>query len=435
MSTDRGLAVKRFLGLCSRFLGNRRGSIAVKFALAGPAVIVLGLGAIDLMAVRTVHGQLQSIADAAALVGAGSLSLAADDVLAQEQAASFVVAEMGRWENAPEYIGTYNVIDGSAQRVLHVRLEARRPSFFGNLLPPGGWRFAGDAKASPVGQTPLCALSTSPNAIKGIEAIETTRIRAPQCMVHSNSEMHARNNALIEAAMAQTVKGATGSGIIPMAGSGAAPIADPFSGMSFPSLNSCNVPGAHPGQGNPVIYEDTAHFRHYLPPGIHCRPIIVRNKSELVLMPGEHLFRKNLTLQGHGRLSGNDVFLFFDHGSDPNFSGVNSVVDLSGRKTGPYAGMVMATIAGNSPDINIPGNNVRKLLGVVYVRNGFLRVTGSGLAASESDWTVVVARQILLTGTASLIINANYANSEVPVPNGVGPNADGMSPRGSRLVF
>lgn len=427
--------MRQLLDLCHRFFGNRHGSIAVKFALAGPAVIVLSLGAIDLMAVRSVQAKLQSIADAAALAGAGSLSLAADDVLAQEQAASFVVAEMSRWEGAPEYTGTYEVIDGSSQRVLHVRLEARRPSFFGNLLPPGGWRFAGDSKASPVGQTPLCALSTSANAVKGIEAIESTLIRAPQCMVHSNSEMHTRNSALIEAAMAQTVKGATGTGIIPMAGSGAAPIADPFSGMSFPSLNSCNVPGAHPGQGNPIIFEDTTHVRHYLPPGIHCRPFIIRNKAELVLLPGDHLFRKSVTLQGHGALTGSDVFLFFDHGSDPLFSGVNSVVDLSGRRSGPYAGMVMATIGGNSPDINIPGKNVRKLLGVVYVRNGFLRVTGSGAAASDSDWTVVVARQILLTGTASLIINANYANSDVPVPDGVGPNAGGTSSRGSRLVF
>jgi hypothetical protein len=96
--------------------------------------------------------------------------------------------------------------------------------------------------------------------------------------------------------------------------------------------------------------------------------------------------------------------------------------------------MVMATVGGNSPNITLPGEKVERLLGVVYVRTGFLEVSGTGVAAEDSAWTVIVARQIHSTGTARIQINADYGSSDVPVPNGVGPNGGGLGGNGTRLV-
>jgi len=249
-------------------------------------------------------------------------------------------------------------------------------------------------------------------------------------MVHSNSNIVVKNTARITASAVQTVRGASLSGISPSAGQGAVPIEDPFASMAFPSLNACKAQNSNPGQGNPIIYEDNK--THHLAPGRHCFPIQVKNATVLVLQPGEHFFYKDFSLIGRGKLKGDDVFLFFDHGSDPRFSGPWIGIDLGGRRSGTYAGMVMATIAGNQPDISIPGGQVRRLLGVVYVRNGFLRVDGNGVAAEASDWTVVVAREIQLQQNASLRINANYEDSDVPVPAGVGPNGGIMT--GTRLT-
>jgi hypothetical protein len=213
----------------------------------------------------------------------------------------------------------------------------------------------------------------------------------------------------------------------PAPGERAAEIFDPFASMSFPSLDSCI------GQTGSIVYEVNG-STSYLDPGKHCLPITVKNLATLVLRPGDHFFRKSVTLEGHGRLDGEDVFLFFDHGSDPLLNGQFTRVNLVGRKSGPYAGMVMATVGGNSPNITLPGEKVERLLGVVYVRNGFLQVTGNGVAAEESAWTVIVARQVLSNGTARIRINADYDGSDVPVPNGVGPNAGGMGASGTRLV-
>jgi len=200
--------------------------------------------------------------------------------------------------------------------------------------------------------------------------------------------------------------------------------------MTFPDTNSCPFSGN--GQANPDVYGP--HGTHYLPHGIHCRPIVVKANATLVLEPGDHFFRKNLQLQGPARLTGEDVFLFFDHGSDPVFNSKSATVNLIGRKSGPYAGMVMATIGGDSPNIVIPGKIVEQLLGVIYVRNGALEVSGEGVAAEDSAWTVIVAKQIKTNRHARIRINADYGSSDVPVPNGVGPSGGQPGGDGTRLI-
>lgn len=420
----------RIQALMHRLLRSTRGSIALKFALAVPAIAMLSAGTIDLLAVMTAQSRLQAIADAAALAAAPALGLAADGATARGRAEAFVEAELSEWADAPTVEAEYEVIDEGDLRAIQVRLDGHRISFFANMLPPGGWRFEAEATAAPVGQTPLCVLATGAGG-SVIDLVGNTAISAPDCGVHANATITVRGAAGIIGRKIQAVLTASGN-LDPLAGEGAASIADPFASMSFPSLNVC-LSGA-PGLGNARIYEDGG--THYLAPGIHCGPITVKNQTILVLLPGDHFFRKNLALQGHGRLTGDDVFLFFDHGSDPLFSGMYATVNLVGRKSGPYAGMVMATVAGNQPNIILPGKNVERLLGVVYIRhpNGYLEVSGSGAAAEDSAWTVIVATRIISKGNATIRINADYQSSDVPVPNGVGPNAGGMGANGTRLV-
>ena len=418
---------RRALELVQRLLRETRGSIALKFALIVPAVAMVSVGAIDLAAVTTAQSRLQAIADAAALAADPTLGLAADEAVARGRAEAFVEAQLSQWVDAPTVEAAYEVIEQDDQRAIQVRLEGHRISFFANMLPPGGWRFQALATAVSVGKTPLCVLGTGTSG-RMIDLVGSSRIMAPDCGVHSNAEIIVQHTAQIEGRKIQSVLSATGGGMTPTPGQGAAPIVDPFSAMIFPSLNSCV------GKTGSILYEVDG-STSYLDPGIHCLPITVKNKATLVLRPGDHFFRKSVTLQGHGRLEGEDVFLFFDHGSDPLFGGMYARVNLIGRKSGPYAGMVMATTAGNQPNIILPGSNVERLLGVVYVRNGFLQVSGNGVAAEDSAWTVIVARQIHSTGTARIRINADYESSDVPVPNGVGPNGGGLGGNGTRLVY
>ena len=420
-----------------RLWSSTRGSIAQLAAVAVPALSLVSIATVELVAVSASGSRVQSIADAAALEGAQHLSLAVDAKVVKERTASFVEAQFAGWSDAPAYQATYEIVDWNGQNAIRVLLSGNRPSFFSSKLPEGGWKFRGEATAAPVGKTPLCVLATGSSGVTGgmIDLNNKSAVEAPDCGVHSNANIILGNPSQLTGRKIQAVLTATGGTMTPAPGTGATEIKDPFASMSFPSLKGCPFSGI--GQANPIVYGPGGTYS--LPAGIHCRPIQVRAWASLELEPGDHFFRKNLSLHGPARLTGEDVFLFFDHDSDPWFTGVRASVELIGRKSGPYAGMVMATIegnsiTGNSPDISIPGKIVKQLLGVVYVRNGFLEVSGDGVAAEDSAWTVIVAKQIKTHVTARILINADYEGSDVPVPNGVGPTGRLPGGEGTRLI-
>lgn len=412
--------------LCGRLLRETRGSIALKFAFIGPAIFLLGVGAIDLLAVSTAQSRLQAIADAGALAGAPSLALATDGAAARERAASFVVAEVSQWPDAPDYEATYEIIDQGGQRAIHVLLRGHRPSFFANMLPPGGWHFVGDATATSVGLVPLCVLVTGDRGVHLLNVTGTSRMNAPSCLVHSNRDIEVAGGSITAAAV-QAVTSARGF-ISPSANTGAAPIDDPFAGLDLERQRglgfflTCSVAEL----ANRIKVTSGTHS---IAPGRHCGGIDARGTARIVLQPGEHVFvQGHLVIDETARLEGQDVVLFFDDASKFEFKG-QAMVSLDGRKSGAYAGIVMGSLRANRQDFIISADHVESLLGVIYVPSARLIVEGAADVARDSAWTVIVAKQVLMRGSPSLFINANYDASDVPVPAGVGPRAGG-----SRLV-
>jgi hypothetical protein len=145
--------------------------------------------------------------------------------------------------------------------------------------------------------------------------------------------------------------------------------------------------------------------------------------------PGEHFFvQGHLVIDDTARLEGRDVVLFFDQASKFEFKD-QARVNLDGRKSGDYAGIVLGSMRDNRQDFVISADHVESLLGVIYVPSARLIVEGSADVARDSAWTVIVANEVQLKGSPSLFINANYDASDVPVPAGVGPRAGG-----SRLI-
>ncbi len=416
-------ALRQVLKFAGRLHRSERGSIALKFAMIGPAVILLGVGGIDLMAVHTAKGRLQSIADAAALAGAPALALATDGSAARERADAFVRGQMGEWADAPDYEATYEVLERGGQRAIRVLLQGHRTSFFANMLPPGGWRFVGDATASTAGLVPLCVLVSGGVGKDSLHIKDTSRMNAPACLVHSNREIQVGGGATLTAASVQAVTTARGP-INPAASTGAAPIEDPFLDLDLDQSKKllCTVLDLTVKR----IKVDTG--VHYIPAGQHCGGIEASGTARIILEPGEHFFLGgHLTIKEDARLEGTDVVLFFDKASKFDFKD-RAVVNLDGRKTGPYAGIVMGGTRDNTQDFVISSDNVESLLGVIYVPEARLVVEGSADVARESAWTVIVAHEVELKGSPSLFINANYDASDVPVPEGVGPRG------GARLV-
>lgn len=418
-----GRLVQSAARFASRLRRSERGSIALKFAFAGPAVILLGVGGIDLMAVHTAKARLQSIADAAALAGAPALALATDGSAARERAEAFVRGQMGEWVEAPTYEASYEILDRGGQRAIRVLLRGHRTSFFANMLPPGGWNFVGDATASTAGLTPLCVLISGSNGVKLLNIKDSSQMKAPACLVHSNRDILVEGGN-ITAASVQAVTTAGGS-ISPSASTGAAPIDDPFADLDLERDPALGVVCSAMELANRVKVSSGV---HYVQAGRHCGGVEAYGTARVVLAPGEHFFLQGaLVVKEDARLEGEDVVLFFDTASKFDFTD-RALVSLDGRKTGPYAGIVMGAMRDNRQDFVISADHVESLLGVIYVPSARLIVDGDADVARDSAWTVIVAKEMQMKGTPSLFINANYDATDVPVPAGVGPRG------GARLI-
>lgn len=389
---------------------DQRGGVATIFALGAPVLALLACGAIDLASVNADHSALQDAADATALAMAKQLGVATDTGITA-RAPGFADAQLGAIA-ANDGVTVTTTIAANNSSVT-VALDGRRQSFFGNLLPPGGWTLHAQATASSLGEMPLCVLSFGADGDGSMQIQGSSQMKASNCLVQSNGNISADSGASLTAGLAQAVGTASGP-ITPSPQTGAPAIADPFASISItpPLLGLCNVLD--------LVYDVGVNV---LTPGTHCGNIDVRNGASVVLLPGEHYFAKGtLKMEGHSSLTGSNVVLVFNNDASFAFTEA-STITLAGRQSGPYAGFVIATTRNNTNTFVISSTSARQLEGAIYVPDATLQVTGNGnQVAEQSAWTVVVAQALQLSGSPNLVINANYANSSVPVPGGVGTN-------------
>lgn len=392
--------------------GDRSGGIATTFAMLAPVVAMLACGSIDLFAVHASRLALQDSADAAALAAAKQIGMT-DKAGIQTRANNFV-----RLQSASAAKGVTYAVDTSvneADSTVTVHIEGVRDSFFGNLLPPGGWKLNVTSVATRVSQVPLCVLSTGEGGGHQIDMKDNAQVTAPRCLVHSNSEIDVSSSGWLNTAIAQAVGAARGR-ISPEPQTGAPAIEDPFEGMNVSTSKPCPLLGG--------VTDLLTNLQLGLPiaPGVHCGNITVQQNMTMRLSPGEHFFKQGrLGVKKGAKLIGDDVVLIFD--ADTNFKFTEtSQISLKGRRTGDYAGFVIATTKQNRGDFEISTSAARELLGTIYIPSAKLKVSGADNKVSDqADWTVIVADSIEMFGSPNLVLNTNYQGSPVPVPQGVGP--------------
>ena len=99
------------------------------------------------------------------------------------------------------------------------------------------------------------------------------------------------------------------------------------------------------------------------------------------------------------------------------------MVSLTAEKNGPLAGILFFEDRSAPVDRvhRILSDDARTLLGTFYLSRGILSVASVKPIADQSAYTVIVAKKLQLTGSPSLVLNSNYAATDIPVPTGVGP--------------
>lgn len=413
--------VRRF----SRAALDTRGGVAATFALALPVIIVIAIGAIELSGLSADKAAMQAAADNAALAAAKELSVSSADAVV-ERSKAFVLTTLSSQMSGYTMTADASVSADPAQ--VTVDLVAHRPSFFVNLLPPGGFTLRVKSVAASMGSAPLCILSHGLDAAllgvdlklvklkagdngAGLLLENNSKVVAPACLVQSNDDLTVTGTAKLTAAVARAAGLVRGS-VSPAGESSAPVIVDPFADYDV------SVPGTCPKGSVPKTKITGAET---LPAGLHCGGIDIDKDAVLTLAPGEHYFVGDVKINGDAQFTGSDVVLIFDKDSKFDFKG-NSRISLEGRKTGSLAGFVVITTRDNTHDFHMDSGRVQQLLGTIYVPNARLVIEGTQKVAQDSDWTVIIAQQVNLKGSPSLVVNANYATSNVPVPVGVGPS-------------
>ncbi len=389
-----------------------RGNLVVITGLMAIPLSMIVVMTLEMVSLSSERARMQAAVDAAALAGAREMAVAGG---AARNASGF--AEEFAFNQVTD-LAPRVTMDFTAGQIATGGFQVSgigvRGSFFGNLVPPGGFKIEVNAVAEALNQQPLCilALPEVDEDDPGLSAIVSSSVEANNCLVHSNGDMETKNNALIKAGTIQAKRTATGSGYLPAANSGALRVVDPFLGRRIRRPNACD-------DLNPVDLNFAGTSTSTLNAAVHKSKINVAGTATLILGPGEHYFCQNVTIRGNGTLRGDDVVMIFD--DEGTFSASqNSKISLTGRTLGDWAGFVIVATRQNDEDMEISSSFVDKLLGTIYVPDATLVINASGAVAEDSKWSVIVAKEIALDKNAKLVINSDYAGSGVPVPMGVG---------------
>ena len=210
--------------------------------MAGIAIVPLAMIVVmtsELASLSSERALMQSAADAAALSGAQNLILVGSNARqTPADVESFAMAQVGEFANrATVSFKAAQGNDGSYT----VEGLAVRPSFFGNLVPPGGFRLEVKSIAESMNVQPLCVIGDDGNLTgKAITGTETSTLRAQNCIVHANGNFELLKNATVEAGTSRAVGKATGLGFKPAANSGALKVTDPFGSRNIDPPKPCN---------------------------------------------------------------------------------------------------------------------------------------------------------------------------------------------------
>jgi Flp pilus assembly protein TadG len=465
----------------------QRGGLAVAFALLLPALLLVGAGALELNFVLTDKRVTQDVADRAALMGARQLTINTSGALNQAQA--FALAQLGSISSRSNVVvsatqpsagqvqvaidtqrasffmnllpsgGFHTHVQSTAQAVnsLPLCVLVFGDSGGNNLhmqdssqMQAGSCLVHSDRDIQVDGQAAIYAADT-----EAVGKANGTISPAPNMGAAPIEDPFTGVDLTFPSGCS---KAPTPPGPGPGNGIGAGPSAtvtldggtgaSPTSGPPGPGGGPAPAPPT-PASSLPAGITQSGSTFTVLP-GVYCANITVQNGAKVQMSGGEYYFGGNLMVKDTSSIVGDDVAWQFNTNVSLSFDG-SSRISLTGRKSGKFAGFVILTTRDNQANFVIQSDHVSQLLGAIYVPNAQLQVLGTGQVAQASAWTVITALSMAVQAapgapatqaapgaqgagpsksaggksSPTLVINANYSASDVPVPQGVGPGAGG----------
>lgn len=438
------------------FAGNRRGGVALTFALGSTVLFGLVGGGIDYAHLVTRRSQLQNAVDVGVLTGGNTLKLAASSIASIQG-----VTEQTIRTNAPpspDQPFTVTVDVAADKTSVSARIQESVKLAFGGFLGIGARTVSVQAKASVVGKMRLCMLTLDPAAPGAFNLQKSAQVTANGCSLYSNSTnatgMVGGDNAMARADTICSAGGYLGvrANFAPPPQTGCPVIADPLKGRANPPVGACSsLP--YPFNLLPLTKIQTIDKDVTLDPGTYCYGLQIKKKAVVTMRPGIYVFKDGpLIVQDNATLTGVNVGFYFVGDKAGLLFDKKTTVSLTAPTMGDMAGLLMAeqTTVSNPVDpasglvddvtglvlpptpaplgqtkpmriYRIISNNARTMLGTIYLPAGRLVIDADKPVADQSAYTVVVAQQVNLYEGPNLYLNANYDATSVPVPKGVGP--------------
>lgn len=398
----------------ARFSTSNAGAVAIIVALAAPFMVAVGASAVEYSTLSNHKSRLQSALDAAALAATRELSLSnADERTVEHVLQSVVAANMPDNSGPPRL--TYS-IDRNAMQVTvagTMDVDMAFSRIFGmNTMPVGA-----DATAQALGQPNICVLGLHSSSTETIYLGAHSRLTGNDCAVFSNSTspsgVEANGQSLLTSSTTCSAGGYRGGAenFHPMPFVDCPHFEDPLSHRTPPTFSGCDYTDYDVGSG-----------RHTLNPGVYCGGISVNGNAEVTLTPGVYVIHEgefrvvsNAILDGVGAgfyLSGADLRFFF---------GPNARLNLEAPVDGEMAGLLFFSDRAQSGDVSneIYSNFVNNMVGTVYLPEAELHVKASRPVANELAYTAIVVKRLELTVRPHLVLNTDYDETDVPVPDGI----------------
>ncbi len=423
-----------------------KGNVALTFALVAPALLAVAGGAVDFQSIRHQRSALQEAADALATRGAREFLLDK----ASENHIEALVKATAEAQYKPK-IGAFSLdVDaiGAEKSVKASLSQMPQQGFVLRHFPAFQEPLEASATAVARGASNVCVIALEEKGEAAIGAEASAKLLAAKCSILSNSTsprgVEVSGLSKLKAAMICSSGGARGSSLNfdPAALTDCPVYEDPLKERLEPSVGACNHANLGLGKAGPVTGlvghalttaislidgsdEDTliGYTRFDLNPGVYCGGLRIRADADVHLTPGIYVFKDGpLEIDLGGRLYGKNVGLFFTGDKAVFDFKPQSIVHLTAPTDGVMAGMlVMENRSRKTTETySIKSSNARTLLGTIYLPNGRLLVDSLMPIADASAYTAIVARYLRMRGSPQLVLNTNYALTNVPVPEGIG---------------
>lgn len=431
-----------------QFTRAENGNTAIMVSLLLPLFLMLCGGAVDFTQYTLHRSELQKTADAVALAGARKFTLAGTQTGTIQ---AFVINEIdyliGQSSNKANYTTDVSVSEQDKTVTATITQNARMyllKDFLNETITVS-------SEAIATGTVKLCALGLNETTPGTISLTGESRLSANECSIFSNSNDPAGIDIEMDAFLGADVICSSGGVSGDSENVNNDPITDcpvyedPLKGaVNPPYIGMCDETDFEVGiqdrdslrdelsdlfdrsqSTGTSILSNLDDFNSYtLSPGTYCGGLHVHDWAKVKFEPGTYIIKDGgLTIDKRADLSGEHL-TFYMTGTDATlFIGRDASVNFTASKNGNLAGILFMEDP-SSPEgreFTIASTNARVLLGTFYLPKGTLVVDTDETIASDSAYTVIVANKIQLKGQPSLVLNSDYASTDIPVPSGVGP--------------